>query len=58
MNNEKLILEALSFLLVVNHPLSDEARDMRLDIVERIEKTLNPKEDVPYEDSLEGKKDE
>ncbi len=52
MNNEKLILEALSFLLVVNHPISDEARDKRLEIINKIDQVLNPKEDVPYEDSL------
>ena len=52
MNNEKLILEALGFLLVTNHPISKEATQKRFEIVGKIDKILNPSQDVPYEDSL------
>lgn len=51
MNNNKLILEALGFLLDTT-TLNFEENKKYLKLRSKIDQALNPKEDVPYEDSF------
>ncbi len=54
MNNEKLILESCELILQVsveNQPNAEE-RERAIDLRNRIREALNPKEDVPYAESL------
>ena len=52
MNNEKLILRALEFLLFKSQTLSEKEVEEKTEILEKIRKELNPKEVLPYAESL------
>ena len=54
MNNEKLILEALGFLLDTT-TLNFEENKKYLKLRSKIDQALNPKEDVPYSESIKEK---
>ncbi len=53
MNNEKLILKALRMILLHSDQVQKVQSGKIGKVIEDIEKALNPKEDVPYGDSLE-----
>ncbi len=53
MNNDKLILRALNFLLLKSQTFSEKEFQEKTEILEGIDQALNPKEDVPYEKSIE-----
>ena len=52
MNNEKLILRSLNFLLLKSQTFSEKEANEKREILGEVDKLLNPKEVVPYEDSL------
>lgn len=58
MNSEKLMLKnqqvIMNILLTMKTSHSEESTKLLLVQILETAKALNPKEDVPYEDSLEG----
>ncbi len=52
MNNEKLIMKALNYLLWVHHPRSDRSEEDRDKLIVDLQLAINPIENVPYEASL------
>ncbi len=53
MNNEKLILRSLNFLLLKSQTFSEKEANEKREILKEIGKELNSKEDVPYEKRIQ-----
>ena len=53
MNNEKLIMKALNYLLWVHQPRSDRSEEDRDKLMVDLQLAINPIEYVPYAESLE-----
>ncbi|KKN40770.1 hypothetical protein LCGC14_0729860 [marine sediment metagenome] len=55
MNNEKLIMKALNYLLWVHQPRSDRSEEDRDKLMVDLQLAINPIEKIPYSKSIEEK---